>query len=149
MSPDSPQQGTSPGEPTGVISPKLLNSYLSAEYVIHLDSGDIVMKIGERPANILRRQSWSIITAQNPCSMPHTQADNRARQQRLAAMLDTGGYQTLPATGRSTDGPWQEASLLVLGIPRESAKAFGARFGQNAVVFAEAGGLVELLLCHG
>ena len=106
------------------------------------------MKIGERPANTLRGHSCCVITAHNPRSIPLPPEDNRQRQQRLAAVLDTSDYQTMPATGRSTDGQWQETSLLVLGLPRASAKALGARFGQNAVVFAEAGGLAELLLCH-
>ena len=129
------------------ISPDLVDIYLAVEYVVHMQGEDIVLKIGELPPAILGSHPWSLMTAHNPYSRPLCERDNQALQQRLADMLSVHNYRTLPATGRSNDGHWQEASLLVLNISRDLARTLGSRFQQNAVVFAEAGGPVELLLC--
>lgn len=147
MPPDSTEHGTPPVEPGNVISKELMDIYLAAEYVVHIQGGDIVLKIGELAPATLGSHPWSLITAHNPYSRPLCATDNQALQQSLVDMLAAHSYRTLPATGRSADGQWQEASLLVLNISRDLARALGGRFRQNAVVFAEAGGPVELLLC--
>ena len=134
-------------EPVSGISQDLLDIYLAAEYVVHMQGEDIVLKIGELAPAALGSHPWSLMTAHNPYSRPLCERDNQALQQRLTELLAVHNYRTLPATGRSTDGHWQEASLLVLNIPRDLARALGSRFQQNAVVFAEAGGPIELLLC--
>ena len=38
--------------------------------------------------------------------------------------------------------------MLVIGIDRGAVSALGARFGQNAIVVGDRGGLAELLLCE-
>ena len=134
-------------EPLCGIPQDLLDIYLAAEYVVHMQGEDIVMKIGDLAPAALGSHTWSLMTAQNPYSRPLCDRDNQALQQRLAQLLAVHNYRTLPATGRSTDGQWQEASLLVMNISRDLARTLGSRFRQNAVVFAEAGGPVELLPC--
>jgi hypothetical protein len=44
---------------------------------------------------------------------------------------------------------WQpEESLLVLGISRDEARTLGRAYGQNAILFGDAGGRLWLLACQ-
>ena len=99
------------------------------------------------PALSSLAQPWAIITAYNPYSAEHTEAENREAQARLTDMLTLHVYRMLPAIGRSSDGKWEEPSILILGISCDLAKAFGTCFQQNAIVFGEIGGPIELVFC--
>ena len=127
----------------------LISAYLSTNYIVHINQNEVVINItGDSPSALTAlAQSWAIITAYNPYSAEHTDAENQVAQARLTDMLNLHNYKLLPAIGRSNDGKWEEPSILVLGISYELAKAFGICFQQNAVVFGEIDGPVELVFC--
>ncbi len=128
----------------------LVTAYLSTNYIMRIDGSEIVLKITDDvpPALSSLAQSWAIITAYNPYSVENTETENQIAQNRLADMLTLHGYNMLPAIGRSSDGKWEEPSMLVLGISYEFAKAFGSCFQQNAIVFGEVDGPIELVFCN-
>jgi hypothetical protein len=128
----------------------LVTAYFSTNYIMRIDDKEVVMKVtGDIPPPLSSlAQPWAIITAYNPYSAEHTETENQAAQNRLTDMLTLHGYQLLPAAGRSSDGNWEEPSILVLGISYEMAKAFGSCFQQNAIVFGEVGGPIELVFCE-
>ena len=127
----------------------LVTAYFSTNYIMRIDNNEVVLKTtGDVPPALSSlTQSRAIITAYNPYSAEQTEAGNQAAQNRLTDMLILHGYRLLPAIGRSSDGNWEEASILVLGISYELAKAFGTYFQQNAIVFGEVDGPIELLFC--
>ena len=127
----------------------LINAYINRSYIVSIDGENVGLKIGnEVPSSIAElNRSWAIITAFNPHSLEATEQYNQAQQKMLVDMLSLHGYETMPAVGQSDEGNWEEPSLFVLGISCELSKAFGACFRQNAVIFAEADGPIELIFC--
>lgn len=92
--------------------------------------------------------SCAFITACNPGSKRLSDADNKARQSALIGEAGRRGYRLLHGQGVAQDARWPpEASILIIGISRETAKELGRVFGQIAIVFASRGRAVELLLC--
>ena len=127
----------------------LVIEYFSTNYIMRIDDKEVALKITGNvpPALSSLAQPWAIITAYNPYSAEHTDTENQIAQNRLTDMLTLHGYKLLPAIGRSSDGNWEEPSILVLGISYDLAKAFGSCFQQNAVVFGEVDGPIELVFC--
>jgi len=128
----------------------LVIEYFNTDYILRINNQEIVLKItGDVPPALKSlKQSWAIITAYNPYSAKYTDSENRASQERLTRELSHQGYETLPATGRSSEGSWEEESILVLGISYKKAKALGSAFQQNAIVFGEVNGPIELVFCN-
>ena len=131
------------------LPPALISAYWTTDYATRIDGVEVVVRVPEPTPEPLAADSWAIITACNPRSVPLPERDNRRRQALLAELVALHDYRALPAAGQSADGSWSEPGLLVLGIPYALARAFGSCFGQHAVVFAEAGGPVELASCDG
>jgi len=127
----------------------LILAYFSTNYIACIDDKDVVLNITDDVPPVLNSlaQSWAIITAYNPYSAEHTESENQDAQARLTDMLSLHGYKMLPAVGRSSDGNWEEPSILILGISYELAKSFGSCFQQNAIVFGEVNGPIELVFC--
>jgi len=66
---------------------------------------------------------------------------------RLERAQEERAYGCYPGEGRDAEGRWPaEPSLLVIGISRADAEAFGRRFEQNAVLFVERGGVPRLIV---
>lgn len=92
--------------------------------------------------------SWAFITAWNPHSQQRAAEENARRQAELVSVIRERGWIFLEAMGIPADPKWQpEASVLVLGIPREEAVEIATRFRQNAIVVGERGGMAELVYC--
>lgn len=72
---------------------------------------------------------------------------NAAAHARLGAELAAAGYRVVEGAGEDPDGRWPaEPSYLVLGMDLEAARELGRRYGQNAIVWAGADAVPELLL---
>jgi hypothetical protein len=96
-------------------------------------------------------QTWGFITAYNPFSQVLAAYENAHRLDALHQELQQVGYRCYLGRGLSADpdSTWEpEVSLLVLGIAQAEAIATGRRWQQNAVVWGQIGGLVQLCLCQ-
>lgn len=133
------------------LSPKLLEAYQAADYVVFAEP-QFVLKIGEpsRRLDALLEQEGAttaaFLTAANPRSKPQSPAQNASALSALDQLVAAAGYPWRAGEGREPDGSWVEPSRLVIGIYRENAEALGRLFGQNAIVFIEKGGPPELLV---
>jgi len=132
--------------------PRLWDAYRTTVYEVEAPEGVVPIRIGrlhpliDRLCVLHDAPSWCFITAWNPGSQVLGAADNQRRNEALRAKLARDGFFVLPGTGRGEDPEWApEASFFVLGIDREHASQLGRRWGQNAVVFGERGGVAELL----
>jgi hypothetical protein len=134
------------------IEHALREAYLAADYHVAAPGGDIVLHIGEASAALGRLMARHgatgavFITAWNPMGRMLDAPDNEARNRRLAEHLERIATRVLPGHGASPDGRWSEASFLALPVSRPRALALGRRYRQNAVVFAGADAVPELLL---
>lgn len=113
------------------------------------------LELGRRCAALIRLYRRTgcdcalFITACNPASRPTDRAANGAAQARLAAELARLSPRVLEGQGLDPQGQWPpEASLLALGIDAAAARALGARYGQNAVVWAGVEAVPRLLWCR-
>lgn len=127
------------------LTPQLVEAYENALYAI--EAGP-VLRIGEHSAALDRlldvhgATTAALVTAANPRGAARSHAENDAA---LAALKSTLAGPWLPAEGRDAAGRWRETSVLLLGIARADAVALGRRLDQNAIVFAERGGVPELV----
>jgi hypothetical protein len=89
----------------------------------------------------------AFITACNPLGVITNDAANAQRQQALRAELSRKGRVVLPGIGQHPTGAWPgEPSYLVLGLTRAAAQALGRQFQQNAIIWAGANTVPELIL---
>ncbi len=87
------------------------------------------------------------VTAFNPGSETQSADVNEAAHKRLGAELAAAGYRVVEGAGEAPEGRWPaEPSYLVLGMDLEAARELGRRYGQNAIVWAGADAVPELLL---
>lgn len=126
----------------------LLKAYRQARYRVHLPTGTETLTIdaASRPlARLLKcrnARGAAIITACNPASRLQTAAVNRAASARLDVRLAQAGHHRIPTTAVDPAGQWpDEPGVLVVGISRHVARAVAREFGQNALVWVDAGGV--------
>lgn len=132
----------------------LAKAYWEAEY--HLESPDL-----KDEGSILFRfdaqskeldpyldawdvQSFAIITAFNPGSMPLPLEENLLRHAALRERLQPHCRVLLNSTGQNSDGSWQEQGFWALDIDLDKAAEIGTAFGQAAIVCWKRGSPVEL-----
>lgn len=130
----------------------VIDAYLETEYRVGGDT-PCVLKVGARSAALeaLHRQHGvacsAFVTAWNPYSESLAPAHNAARQLELAQALARRGLVAVPGVGQHPNNGWPgEESYLVLGLPLDEARALGARFGQNAVVWSGEDAVPRLIL---
>ena len=133
------------------VSAHLIRAYEATDYWV-LEPVPFTMKIGKSSmplADLCRRfgsRSACVITAWNPRSEEHSDAENDAAQRRLIAELDKVGLRHFPAFGADPTEKWKgEASLLVLGAAQATVEEFGRRYGQNCIVWAGDDALPRLI----
>lgn len=138
------------------IDPRLWDAYQATVYEVHSPEGVIPIRIGrlhpliDRLCVLHGARTWCFITARNPGSRQIPAADNQHRNAALRAKLERDGFFLLEGVGRGEDPEWEpEASFLVLDLEREPAQQLGRRWGQNALVFGERGGVAELVWLVG
>ncbi len=89
----------------------------------------------------------AFLTACNPGSEPQPTEVNAQAHARLGAELTAAGYRLVQGAGEDPTGVWTaESSYLVLGMALDAAQEVGRRYGQNAIVWAGADAVPELVL---
>jgi hypothetical protein len=117
---------------------EIKNAFLETQYIVHLQS-DIVLKIGEMPAELLEKlallETWAFITAWNP--LPHilSKVENERRNEDLQRYLVDRGYTIRKGIGISKDQSWSEESYFIENIKLEEARTASTKFGQLAFVY--------------
>ena len=85
----------------------------------------------ENIGGILGKDSWAILTAENPMGEQASAEDNAADMAELKADLDALGARYTEAVGKYGQ---VENSLVVTGISEADAVALGAKYAQDAVL---------------
>lgn len=134
------------------IDPRTVQAYLETEYIVHGEPG-FTLRVGQSRPDLLsahKRQETdcsAFLTACNPFSEAFDAAANAARQAALAEELSRRSLVFLPGIGRHPSNDWPgEDSFLVFGLALEAAKVLGAKFEQNALVWAGADAVPQLIL---
>lgn len=135
------------------VPPELVEAYRATLFRCGEGSDAFVLRIGAYSASLADLyaaadvSSAAFVTAFNPRSEMQSAEANAAALARLGAELAAAGYHLVDGAGEDPDGIWPvEPSFLVLGLELESAQEVGRRYGQNAVVWAGAEAVPELLL---
>jgi len=134
------------------IDPATVLAYRQTEYRL-LGSLPAVLQVGVRSAQLARlhqlhqTDSSAFVTACNPLGEMTAEALNAQHQAALAAELSRQGRTAIAGIGEHPAGGWPaEPSYLVLGLTREAAQQLGRQFAQNAIVWAGANAVPELIL---
>jgi hypothetical protein len=92
-------------------------------------------------------ESSTFISACNPFSKQFDVAANAQRQEDLAHELTQLGVRFIDGIGQHPSGEWPgEPSFLVLGLSLDAAKELGARYEQNAIIWAGPDAAPQLVL---
>jgi len=131
----------------------LVEAYRATNYHVFLDGKPFVLRVGQHSDALdslyqaTRTRTAVFITAENPFSLTLSPAENSASQMRLAQQLSSLTEHIFDGAGQGDDEVWPpETSFLALGINREQACALGQQFGQNAILWADADSVPELIL---
>lgn len=90
-------------------------------------------------------ESSAFVTAWNPYSQKHGDDLNGRRQKELADELGKLSLRVIEGVGKHPVDKWGEPSFLVLGISLEAARELGARYEQNAIVWAGTDAMPQLI----
>ena len=134
------------------IPPETVNAYKATNYRVFSDP-PFVLNIGQ-PSKLLGRlhevygcASSAFITAWNPSSVPTSTDANAAAQARLQDELSSRSTPFINGIGEDATGQWPgEPSVLALGLSLDTAKNYGVRFEQNAIVWAGTDACPQLIL---
>ena len=135
-----------------IIDAAMVQAYRETEYRVHGD-GPFTLQIGEASAALAaahkrhRVDCSAYITALNPFSRALDVAANAERHAALGRELDQRSLSSIEGVGQHPSNPWPgEASYLVFGLTLEAAKTLGTRREQNAIVWAGADAVPQLIL---
>jgi len=130
----------------------LIEAYRTALYRVTGTAAPFVLRVGRHSAELEALHGRhgvdcsAFLTAWNPASQPTSSSDNEAAEARMTAELQRRGYAWFPGVGEDPSGEWREASVLVLGLARAEAEAFGRTYGQNAIVWSGPDAVPTLVL---
>jgi hypothetical protein len=129
-----------------------IQAYLETEYFV-LGDAPTTLRVGETNAGLAALhkafdvECSAFVTAFNPLSKDCTPEFNADRQRALARDLKQRGLAVIDGIGKHPTNNWPgEASLLVLGLSLEAAKALGTQYGQNAIVWTANDATPQLVL---
>jgi len=129
-----------------------IQAYLETHYDVH-GGAPTTLRIGEaNPILATLHETATVgcsayITACNPFSEQQEPARNLELQEALAQTLQHRDLQFIDGIGQHPTNGWPgEASLLVLGLGLDEAKALGRQLGQNAIVWSDADAVPQLIL---
>jgi hypothetical protein len=129
-----------------------VQAYLETEYRVSAPTA-MTLRIGQASpalADLHRRhevQVSAFITASNPLSQATSDQVNEANQQALARELQRLGRTYFEGVGQHPSNQWPgEPSFLVMGATLGEAKALGARYEQNAIVWCGLDAVPQLVL---
>ena len=130
----------------------LISAYRATRYRV-FTSPDFELAVGQRSnalADLYRTyavNSAAFLTAWNPEGNLQHETANREAFARLQERVTSLSVKVISGFGEDPDGAWAgEESLLTLGLGREIACEIGAEFRQNAIVWAGADAVPELIL---
>ncbi|MGO4579961.1 DUF3293 domain-containing protein [Cupriavidus sp. 2TAF22] len=135
------------------IDPKIIQAYRETHYHVR-GATPLTLNVGEpNPALAALHAAAGVdcsafITAWNPFSQQEDDpAANAVRQQALVRELTQLGLRCIDGIGQHPTNGWDgEESFLVPGLSLDAARALGARYGQNAVVWSGADAVPQLIL---
>jgi hypothetical protein len=130
----------------------LISAYRVTRYRVFM-SPDFELAVGQPSsalADLCRTHtvnSAAFLTAWNPEGNLQNETTNREAFAWLQECVASYGATVIAGFGEDPDGAWAgEESLLALGLSREAACDIGAEFRQNAIVWAGADAVPELIL---
>lgn len=122
-------------------------AYANTRVSIHLPEGPIVVTPTDGGDGTLD-ETWHVITAHNPASVPLTDEVNQRRHDELVDALITAGRVVVPAAGQGLDGRWPaEERVAVRDIDTVAAVDLGRNFGQLAI-FRVGPDRIVVIDCH-
>jgi len=131
---------------------EVIRAYLETDYRVHGDPA-FTLRVGEASQELRATQPSSgtkgsaYITAWNPLGQATASSENAERHAVLEALLRDDGLAYAAGIGQHPRGEWPgEESFLVHGLTLEASVALGERFEQNAILWADADGVPELIL---
>ena len=134
------------------ISAELIEAYEATDFRV-LEPQEFTLRVGHHSPELhalyadLRVSFAGYLTAWNPFSAETSEEGNRKAQRRLLRRLTNDGFSTMNGLGIDPSGDWPgEESVFVPGLDLERAQALGAEFGQNAIVWADADAVPQLIL---
>jgi len=132
---------------------QLLQAYKNALYVARLPHAVVELRVGETCPLLIEwlagqgLHTAAFLTAFNPRSEICSLQENETAHARLLADIASMGLVMCDGYGAGEGGDWpREISVLVLGISREQAQRLAEKFAQNAFLFVQQGGEVQLCL---
>lgn len=136
------------------IPPELAKAYHEALYVIHGESGDIQLRVGQPSLELVSLmkmygvKSAAFLTAFNPHSNLATSEVNVFNHNALIDDIHTLGLRHISGEGGDPSNLWpSEPSVLVLDISHQNAELLADRYRQNAYLWISGDdGLVNLNL---
>ena len=130
----------------------LISAYRATRYRV-FTSPDFELAVGQPSsalADLYRTHavnSAAFLTAWNPEGNLQNESANREAFARLQERVTPLSVKVISGFGEDPDGAWAgEESLLALGLGRETSCEIGAEFRQNAIVWAGADAVPELIL---
>ena len=137
---------------TNVIDPAIVLAYQQTEYRVQ-GSVPAILHVGVRSAQLAllhqlhQTHCSAFVTACNPLGELVDAAVNAQRQEALAAEISRQGHVAMAGIGQHPTGTWPpEPSFLVLGLTRTAALQLGRQFEQNAILWADADAIPQLIL---
>ncbi|MDD5241978.1 MAG: DUF3293 domain-containing protein [Sulfuricella sp.] len=139
--------------PSSVISPDLVAAYREADYLVETVDAPFTLKIGRSSPELRtllkthHADGAAFLTACNPGSVRCSGAENDRAQKALLDDLHSQDLLAIGGVGRDMSKNWPgEPSFLVLGLDLERARELAEKYRQNAFVWADGGGIPELML---
>ena len=135
------------------IDPGKLAAYRATHYRVAAGGKQFTLLIEVPSRELLglyeltKTDSALFITAFNPFGTLQSRDANLSAHARLGEHLRALTHLTYEGCGGGPSGDWpEESSYLVLGINKPTAELLGRRMQQDAVVWAGADGVPQLLL---
>jgi hypothetical protein len=130
------------------------DAYLRTTFIAETPNGKIEIRPGSSSValdSILRKNrvaEWAYVTAYNPGSRLMSDEINKRAHEELRRIVSERRLICFDGHGVGPGGAWPpEASLLVLGLSIDQARALGRQFGQLAIVVGRALESARLLAC--
>ena len=138
---------------TTQIHPDKVRAYLATDYRLGHAARDIVLTIGQRSERLAALFANSgvhcgaFLTAYNPRGSIQSDVANAAGHTELASLLRDQGFRAIEGSGSEEGTDWpSEKSWFALGLQLDPAKALGIHFDQDAIVWAGADAVPQLIL---
>jgi Protein of unknown function (DUF3293) len=138
--------------PTRIHADKI-RAYLATGYRLGHTPDSIILFIGNRSprlAELYRSHGvdcGAFITAFNPRGGIQPETDNERGHAELKRTLQELGISAIEGSGSEEGSDWPaEKGCFALGLPLDQAKAIGARFDQDAIVWVGADAVPQLIL---